>query len=71
MTQLAERQLTRRRAVNALLQIPQYQFVDGERDPAAYRARYDAEIRYVDDREAPSVVGRRWTELDTHHRSRD
>jgi arylsulfatase A-like enzyme len=34
---------------NALLRIPQYQFVDGERGPAAYRARYDAEVRYVDD----------------------
>lgn len=34
---------------NALFRIPQYQFVDAERSPAAYRARYDAEVRYVDD----------------------
>jgi arylsulfatase len=34
---------------NALFTIPQYQIVDEGRAPAEYRARYDAEIRYVDD----------------------
>ncbi len=29
-------------------QIPRYQAIDGERDPEAYRARYDAEIRWFD-----------------------
>jgi arylsulfatase len=29
--------------------IPLYQAVSGETDPASYRARYDAEVRYVDD----------------------
>ena len=29
--------------------IPAYQVVEGDTDPASYRARYDAEIRYVDD----------------------
>jgi arylsulfatase len=32
-----------------LFLIPPYQAVDGDRSPASYRARYDAEIRYVDD----------------------
>jgi arylsulfatase len=34
---------------NALFRIPQYQVVEGARAPAAYRARYDAEVRYADD----------------------
>jgi len=34
---------------NALFRLPQYQVVERERAPADYRARYDAEIRYVDD----------------------
>jgi arylsulfatase len=29
--------------------IPQYQVVNGETSPASYRARYDAEVRYVDE----------------------
>ena len=40
-------------------QIPQYQGVNSESAPASYRARYDAEVRYVDDHVAAVVAALR------------
>jgi arylsulfatase A-like enzyme len=39
--------------------IPAYQIVAGETDPARYRARYDAEIRYTDDHVSAIVAALR------------